>query len=213
MTVRVNYQTTAVFDVDPEKGFSELCPDELPVAGALEIVPELLKNHAKGRLKLVSRDLHPPKAAWDAETPANMLEPVGLPNVDVKWNRHCVLGTAGVELLDGLPPVLEYDFQVNKGMDPYGVFFHDVADTKTTGANEFLKCNDIDTLVVGGLALDFCVKKSVMQALDLGFKVVVNLASTRAVLPDTLDDVIAEMKQNGALFVDCADDIIVEQFA
>ncbi len=37
MTVRVNYQTTAVFDVDPEKGFSELCPQELPVAGALEM--------------------------------------------------------------------------------------------------------------------------------------------------------------------------------
>ncbi|MDF5083525.1 nicotinamidase, partial [Vibrio parahaemolyticus] len=36
MTVRVNYQTTAVIDVDPEKGFSELCPNELPVAGALE---------------------------------------------------------------------------------------------------------------------------------------------------------------------------------
>ena len=79
----------------------------LPVAGALEIVPELLSNHAKGRLKLVSRDLHPPKAKWDAETPANMLEPVGLPNVDIKWNRHCVLGTTGSELLDGLPPVLD----------------------------------------------------------------------------------------------------------
>jgi nicotinamidase/pyrazinamidase len=56
-----------------------------------------------------------------------MLQPVGLPNVDVKWNRHCVVGTPGAELLDGLPQVLEYDFQVNKGMDPnahpYGVFF------------------------------------------------------------------------------------------
>ncbi|NDJ80913.1 nicotinamidase [Vibrio campbellii] len=217
MTVRVNYQTTAVIDVDPEKGFTELCPDELPVTGALEIVPELLKNHTKGRLKLVSRDLHPPKAAWDAETPANMLEPVGLPNVDIKWNRHCVLGTSGVELLDGLPPVLEYDFQVNKGMDPdahpYGIFFHDMADTKTTGANEFLQFSHIDTVVVGGLALDFCVKKSVTQALELGFKVIVNLASSRAVLPDTIDAVIAELEEKGAVFVNNADDIIVENFA
>ncbi|BCB44200.1 MULTISPECIES: isochorismatase family protein [Vibrio] len=217
MTVRVNYQTTAVIDVDPEKGFSELCPNELPVAGALEIVPELLSNHAKGLLKLVSRDLHPPKAKWDAETPANMLEPVGLPNVDIKWNRHCVLGTTGSELLDGLPPVLDYDFQVNKGMDPdahpYGIFFHDIADTKTTGAHEFLKFNGIDTLVIGGLALDFCVKKSVMQALDLGYNVVVNLASTRAVLPDNIENVLTELKDQGALFVEKADDIIVEKFA
>ncbi|HHF2902410.1 TPA: isochorismatase family protein [Vibrio diabolicus] len=217
MTVRVNYQTTAVIDVDPEKGFSELCPNELPVAGALEIIPELLSNHAKGRLKLVSRDLHPPKAKWDAETPANMLEPVGLPNVDIKWNRHCVLGTTGSELLDGLPPVLDYDFQVNKGMDPdahpYGIFFHDIADTKTTGAHEFLKFNGIDTLVIGGLALDFCVKKSVMQALNLGYNVVVNLASTRAVLPDNVENVLTELKDQGALFVEKADDIIVEKFA
>ncbi|WP_423840740.1 isochorismatase family protein [Vibrio mytili] len=217
MTVRVHYQTTAVFDIDPEKGFTELCPEELPVSDALEIVPELLKNHTKGRLKLVSRDLHPPKAAWDAATPADMLKPVGLPNVDVKWNRHCVLGTKGVELLDGLPPILDYDFQVNKGMDPdahpYGVFFHDIADTKTTGANEFLKCQDIDTLVVGGLALDFCVKKSVLQALDLGFNVIVNLASTRAVLPESMQEAIAEMQDKGAVFVEHADDIIVEHFA
>ncbi|MDW2035934.1 isochorismatase family protein, partial [Vibrio sp. 665] len=70
-----------------------------------------------------------------------------------------------------------------------------------------------DTVVVGGLALGFCVKKSVMQALDLGFKVIVNLAATRAVLPDTVDSVIAEMKEKGALFVKNADDIIVERFA
>ncbi len=52
-----------------------------------------------------------------------------------------------------------------------------------------------------------------MQALDLGFKVIVNLAATRAVLPDTVDSVIAEMKEKGALFVANADEIIVERFA
>lgn len=76
MTVRVNYQTTAVIDVDPEKGFSELCPDELPVAGALDIVPELLKNHAKGRLKLVSRDLHPPKPLGMQKRPRTCYSPL-----------------------------------------------------------------------------------------------------------------------------------------
>lgn len=42
---------------------------------------------------------------------------------------------------------------------------------------------------------------------------IVNLAATRAVLPDTVDNVIAEMKEKGALFVKNADDIIVERFA
>jgi len=212
MTIQVNYQNTAVIDVDPQQGFTELCPNELPVKDALAIVPELIQNHTKGRFKFVSRDLHPPKASWDAETPANMLDPVGLPNVDVKWNRHCVVGTPGAELLDGLPQVLEYDFQVNKGMDPnahpYGVFFHDIADTITTGANEFLKFNRIDTLIIGGLALDFCVRKSVSQALTLGFNVIVNLASTRAVLPEKSTEVIADLEKQGAIFVATADEIV-----
>lgn len=188
MTIQVKYQNTAVIDVDPQQGFTDLCPNELPVKDALAIVPELIKNHTKGRFKLVSRDLHPPKAAWDAETPANMLQPVGLPQV------------------------LEYDFQVNKGMDPnahpYGVFFHDIADTITTGANEFLKFNRVDTLVIGGLALDFCVKKSISQALTLGFNVIVNLASTRAVLPEKSTEVIADLEKQGAIFVATADEIV-----
>ncbi|MGC7407141.1 hypothetical protein ACPWSH_24765 [Pandoraea pneumonica] len=51
------------------------------------------------------------------------------------------------------------------------------------------------------------------QALDLGFKEIVNLASSRAVLPETIDAVIAEMEEKGAVFVSNADDIIVENFA
>lgn len=117
---------TASLDVDPQQGFSELCPNELPVSGALEIVEALKQNHTKAKLKLVSRDMHPPGAAWEAETPANMLEPVGLPEVDIKWNPHCIVGTQGVELLPGLPAIREYDFQMNKGIDPdahpYGRF-------------------------------------------------------------------------------------------
>jgi len=43
--------------------------------------------------------------------------------------------------------------------------------------------------------------------------VVVNLASTRAVLPDNVENVLTELKDQGALFVEKADDIIVEKFA
>lgn len=205
-SVDIERNKTACIDVDPQKGFSELCPKELPVEGALQIVDELKLNHAKASVRLVSRDMHPPGAAWEAETPERMLEPVGLPEVDIKWNPHCVVGTVGVELLPGLPPVREYDFQINKGIDPdahpYGAFYHDQADTLSTGGIEFLRSKQIDTVIVGGLALDFCVKKSVEQLVDAGFRVIVNLASTRPVFPDATDSVVSELVDKGVLIVE-----------
>ncbi|MDN3611285.1 isochorismatase family protein [Vibrio ostreicida] len=204
----VDHSKTASIDVDPQQGFSELCPAELPVSGALDIVTELLLNHTKACVNLVSRDMHPPGAAWEADTPDNMLEAVGLPEVDIKWNPHCVVGTRGVALLPGLPGVREYDFQINKGIDPdahpYGALYHDRADSQSTGGIEFLTSRQIETVIVGGLALDFCVKKTVEQLLAAGFQVIVNLASTRAVFPDNADSVIQALTQQGALVVEHA---------
>lgn len=207
-TIKIDKTTTASIDVDPQKGFSELCPKELPVQGALEIVEELKRNHSKASVRLVSRDMHPPSAAWEAETPENMLEPVGLPEVDIKWNPHCVVGTSGVELLPGLPEIRDYDFQINKGIDPdahpYGAFYHDQADTLSTGGIEFLRAKQIETVIVGGLALDFCVKKSIEQLVEAGFKVILNLASTRAVFPDNADNVANELARKGVILIEDA---------
>ncbi|PCD88387.1 nicotinamidase/pyrazinamidase [Vibrio mediterranei] len=207
-TIQLFKSQTASIDVDPQKGFSELCPDELPVQGALEIVTELVNNHSKAALKLVSRDMHAPGAAWEAETPERMLEPVGLPEVDIKWNPHCVVGTEGVELLPGLPAIRDYDFQINKGIDPdahpYGAFYHDQADTLSTGGIEFLQSKRVKNVIVGGLALDFCVKKSVEQLVDAGFNVILNLASTRAVFPDNVQEVIEHLVSQGVTVVEDA---------
>ena len=207
-TIKIDKTTTASIDVDPQKGFSELCPKELPVQGALEIVEELKCNHSKASVRLVSRDMHPPGAAWEAETPENMLEPVGLPEVDIKWNPHCVVGTSGVELLPGLPEIRDHDFQINKGIDPdahpYGAFYHDQADTLSTGGIEFLRAKQIETVIVGGLALDFCVKKSVEQLLGAGFKVILNLASTRAVFPDNANNVANALAEKGVILIEDA---------
>ncbi|MEZ8102326.1 isochorismatase family protein [Vibrio bivalvicida] len=207
-TIKIDKTKTASIDVDPQKGFSELCPKELPVQGALEIVEELKRNHSKASVRLVSRDMHPPGAAWEAETPENMLEPVGLPEVDIKWNPHCVVGTAGVELLPGLPEIRDYDFQINKGIDPdahpYGAFYHDQADALSTGGIEFLRAKQIETVIVGGLALDFCVKKSIEQLVEAGFKVILNLASTRAVFPDNANNVANALAEKGVVLIEDA---------
>ena len=207
-TINIVKSKTASIDVDPQKGFSELCPAELPVEGALNIVEELLRNHQKASVCLVSRDMHPSGALWEASSPDEMLTSVGLPEVDVKWNPHCIVGTSGCELLPGLPSIRDYDFQINKGLDPdahpYGAFYHDSAEKLSTGGIEFLRSKEIDTVIVGGLALDFCVKKSVEQLLDANFKVIVNLASTRAVLGQNSESVVDELTEKGTVFVENA---------
>jgi len=211
--IQLRRSQTAAVDVDPQKGFSELCPNELPVQGALEIVSELKNNHAKASIKIVSRDMHPPGAAWEAETPSQMLEPVGLPEVDIKWNPHCVVGTSGVELLPGLPAIRDYDFQINKGIDPdahpYGAFYHDQADTLSNGGIEFLRSRQIKSVIVGGLALDFCVKKSVEQLVAAGFDVVLNLAATRAVFPENNNEVIKQLTSLGVEIVESSESIVL----
>lgn len=179
------YEETASLDVDAQKGFSPLCPDELPVPNGDTIV-EALNNQAKyGKFRVGSMDCHPATALWIADEEHHQLSPItGHPNLDVHWNKHCIVGTKGWELLDGLPMVSEYDYVVSKGiapdMHPYGACYHDLKETRSTGLIEFLKAKGVKNVIVGGLATDVCVKATVFQ-LAPHFKVLVNLAACRSI--------------------------------
>lgn len=194
----------AAFDVDAQKTFTPLCPDELPVPGGDEIVDELNANAALARYRIGSRDAHPGNARWIADNPDDVLTPVEGANIDVRWPRHAMMGTRGFELLDGLPhPVTGYDFMVSKGLDvdchPYGACFHDLADTRTTGVIEFLRSKGVTTVIVGGLALDYCVATTVLQLRAADFEVIVNQAACRGIASDTVDKALADMRAAGAV--------------
>lgn len=187
----------ASFDVDPQQGFSELCPNELPVAGALEIVDELNKNVNFAQYRICSKDAHPPNAVWITKNPSEICKPVeGFMNVDVKWPEHCTIGTKGAELLPGLN-MLNYDFIVWKGiennMHPYGACYHDLHNEISTGVIEWLHARRVKTVIVGGLATDYCVKTTVLQ-LSRDFTVIVNLAACRGVAVETTQKAIDAMQ-------------------
>lgn len=198
----------ASFDVDAQKGFSPLCPDELPVPGGHEIVPELNAQAAHASLRLGSKDAHSPQAVWRASPEQPMFSPVAGANVDIRWAMHCVPGTPGFELLDGLPAPIDYDYFVWKGVEPdlhpYGACYHDLASTRSTGVIEVLRARGIDTVLVGGLALDYCVKSTALQLRAAGFEVVLNLAACRAIAPDTAQAALAEFGAAGIRTVVCA---------
>ncbi|MBM7456701.1 nicotinamidase/pyrazinamidase [Oceanisphaera litoralis] len=195
----------ASLDIDAQYTFTPACPDELPVPGGDTIADELNRQAAFADYRLGSKDAHSPRALWVSSDKRPPLSPIEGANMDIRWPRHAVPGTRGFELLDGLPHPADYDFFVWKGvepdMHPYGACYHDLAGRMSTGLIEFLHSNKINTVLVGGLATDYCVRHTVLQLLDAGFNVVVNRSAIRGVDDASSRHAMAEMLQHGAHFV------------
>ncbi|MCS3460847.1 nicotinamidase [Aeromonas sp. BIGb0445] len=189
----------ASLDIDAQKGFTPLCPDELPVPGGDEIVAALNGQAALASLRIGSKDAHPRAPLWVTGQP---LTPLPHANVDLSWPSHCVPGTQGFELLDGLPAPIDYDFFVWKGIEPdlhpYGACYHDLAGRRSTGLIEFLRSRNVSTVLAGGLATDYCVKTSVLQLRHAGFRVIVHLDACRGIAPETIASAHVQMTEAGA---------------
>jgi nicotinamidase/pyrazinamidase len=193
----------ASFDVDAQKGFTPLCPKELPVAGGDEIVDSLNFMASLASLRVGSKDSHAPNADWIVGTAEEMLQPTGMVNADVTWLPHCIVGTPGFELLDGLPDEIDYGYFVWKGIEkdlhPYGACYHDIQEKQSTGVIEVLRASKISKVLVGGLALDFCVKTTALQLAKAGFDVVVYLPACREISKEKVIEAMAEMINAGVV--------------
>lgn len=191
--------TIASLDIDAQCGFTDLCPQELPVPEGTQIVTELNHQARLAQYRIGSKDAHSPNAYW-VSTPLTSGSPPG-EHMDAYWPAHCVPGTLGFQALAGLPHPSTYDFFVWKGiepdMHPYGACYHDLKERLSTGLIEFLTCKAIDTVLVGGLATDFCVKSTVLQLRRNGFQVFLNLGACRGLAPHTTQKAIALMKEQG----------------
>ena len=106
---------------------------------------------------------------------------LGLPQT--MWPDHCVQGTRGADFADSLDQA-RIDVVVPKGteigIDSYSGFF-DNARRKKTALDEVLRGRGITSLDVAGLATDYCVKATVLDALSLGYAVRVFVEGVRAV--------------------------------
>lgn len=209
--MKINRNDTASFDIDPQNGFTPVCPEELPVKDGTAIVRGLNAQAEYARLRVVSKDAHPPLAIWSASDSQPQFTPVDGDNVDIRWKMHCVPGTKGFELIEGLPKITEYDYTVYKGiepdMHPYGACYHDLHDQVSTGVIEYLKQNNIDTVICGGLATDYCVKLTVLQLLLSGLKVILNLDACRGITAEGCESAIEEMKAQGAIIINSIEEL------
>ena len=121
----------------------------------------------------------------------------------ILWPDHCVEGTPGANLAGGLNQKRIHHV-IQKGTDPtidsYSGFF-DNARRKTTGLAAYLRRHGVDEVHVMGLATDYCVRATVLDGLDLGFRVVLLTEGIRGVDLQAGDcqRAIEEMRVAGAI--------------
>ena len=201
----------ASFDVDAQRTFTPICPDELPVPGGDEITDELNRQAELAGWRVGSKDAHSPNAVWVTE----QADKIGRPGVAAKhaeehWPVHAVPGTEGFELLPGLPHPADYDFFVWKGvepdMHPYGACFHDLDERRSTGVIEWLRSKGITHVLVGGLATDYCVRQTALQLAGAGFQVLLNLAACRGIAAESTEQALDALRAAGVTVVQNSDE-------
>ena len=114
------------------------------------------------------------------------------------WPDHCVQGTSGAEFhkdLDLKPVSAIIRKGIHKDIDSYSAFFENDRKTKT-GLEGYLKSLGIKTVIIGGIATDYCVFYSAMDCKKLGFNTIIASDAVRGVgFPEgSVEKAIAEMK-------------------
>lgn len=201
----------ASIDVDPQKTFTPLCPGELPVIDGDKIGPALNRQAALANYRVLTKDAHPANAVWVVDSHDKMLSPLDHPNADLTWVSHAVPGTEGFKTIPELPAVTDYDHVIWKGVEPdlhpYGACFHDIQEKLSTGLIEWLKAKGVTTVLVGGLATDYCVKTTAMQLKQHGgFDVWVNLEACRGIAEESTQNACTEMRDAGIHTIETLED-------
>lgn len=158
---------------------------------------------------VATQDWHPREhgsfaANHPGKHPGEMIDLHG--QLQVLWPEHCVQGTPGAELHGNLDRERVTEV-FRKGTDPaidsYSAFF-DNGKRKATGLAEWLRERWVTRLYVMGLATDYCVKYTVLDARSLGFDVWVIEDGCRGVelKPGDADRALAEMRGAGATIVE-----------
>jgi len=166
---------------------NDFCPGgALAVARGDEIIPRINALLAEYAVKVLTQDWHPlGHASFAANHPgAAPFSTIPMPyGAQVLWPSHCVQGTDGAAFhpalnTDAADLVLRKGFRA--AIDSYSAFFDNDRATPT-GLEGYLRARGVRDLVLVGLATDFCVAWSALDAARLGFSVTVLEAACRAI--------------------------------
>jgi nicotinamidase/pyrazinamidase len=177
----------------------------LAVAKADEVIAIANRLMSAYELVVATQDWHPADhQSFASQHPGRHVgERIELDGLEqILWPDHCVQGARGAEFAPGLNTA-GINRAFYKGTDPrvdsYSAFF-DNAHRRSTGLEHYLREHDVDEVHVKGVATDYCVKFSVLDALRLGFKTVVLTKGIRGVelQPGDSQRALDEMRAAGA---------------
>ena len=178
----------------------------LAVPGGDEIIPIINTLMPGFELIVATQDWHPADhGSFAANHPGKLIfETIdlhGLPQT--LWPVHCVQNTGGALFATGLETrriARVFPKGTDRHIDSYSGFF-DNGHRGDTGLAEWLRGQGVTELTLGGLATDYCVKFTALDALECGFKVNLHLTACRGVdlQPGDCDKAVAAMRERGAV--------------
>ncbi|HXV29227.1 MAG TPA: bifunctional nicotinamidase/pyrazinamidase [Sinorhizobium sp.] len=187
---------------------NDFCPGgALAVEGGDEIVPVVNRLIEQSRHVVLTQDWHPTgHSSFASSHPGKApFETVTMPYGEQKlWPDHCVQGSAGADFHPGLRWTTA-ELVVRKGfraeIDSYSAFFEN--DHKTpTGLAGYLRERDITKVRLCGLATDFCVAFSALDAVAQGFSTSVVLDACRGIdLNGSLAAMTERMREAGVQLI------------
>lgn len=200
MTKHAN-EAIVVIDVQ-----NDFCPGgALAVEHGDEVVPEINRILRNYPVRVFTQDWHTRghgsfASAHPGRAPFEMIEmPYG---PQVLWPDHCVQGTDGADFHEDLQ-IEPAEMILRKGfrseIDSYSAFFENDRST-ATGLEGYLRSRGVERVTLVGLATDYCVAWSALDAARLGFGVTVRLDGCRAIdLDGSLEKALAEMDAAGVV--------------
>jgi nicotinamidase/pyrazinamidase len=180
----------------------------LPVPEGDQIVPIVNRLLPTFELVVATKDWHPANhgsfaASHAGKKPGDVIELNGLSQI--LWPVHCVQGTPGAEFVTGFDTLrIRQVFRkgTDPGIDSYSGFF-DNGHRKATGLGDYLKARKVEEVFIAGLAADYCVKFTALDAIGLGFKTHLIEDACRGVnlQPDDVAKAISELEHAGVVVV------------
>ncbi|MBX2843147.1 MAG: bifunctional nicotinamidase/pyrazinamidase [Flammeovirgaceae bacterium] len=181
----------------------------LAVPEGENIIPTINQIQKHFDLVIATQDFHPVDhgsfaANHEGKNPGEIIDLNGLPQI--LWPIHCVQGSNGAEFVKELNMenvTKIFPKGTDKGIDSYSGFF-DNGHKKATGLGDYLKEKAAKEVFVVGLATDYCVKFTALDAQDLGFKTYLIKDATRGVnlQPGDVDKAIKEMAGKGVNIIE-----------
>jgi nicotinamidase/pyrazinamidase len=209
-----------IIAVDLQYTFTRHDLGELPVRGAdeifgpISILMEFLEKIRANPIKVASQDWHPLNhisiATYDRPAFTQFEYNLTLPNgtyftmTQTAWPSHGIAGTYGAEFDERFNSTGFKVFKkgTNSMIDSYSSFGDELGGlVEDTGLHTYFQEQNVNTVIVFGLATDYCVKYTIKDAFRLGYKVILFLPGSAGITPEGVNSTIELVEKNGGLVI------------